>query len=91
MEFPRSSWVVVIMSGKGGVDIRAGGISEDEVEDVRRGEGGYDGEAVASQAGGGPGGEASVQQKIAALEAKIKEMEAQMKKDKKTEAANSNW
>ena len=43
------------MSGKGGVDIRAGGeggISDDDRDNVRRGVGGYEGGSVAGEAGG---------------------------------------
>ena len=86
------------MAAKSGVEMRAG-VDEDDVDEIRRGEGGYEGGDPSGSGGirrgaggyeggtvpGAAGGEAQgeVRQLIAALEARIKQLEEEARSTKK--------
>ena len=64
----------------------------DTDEEFRRGEGGYEGEAVSGAAGSGTqDGGSFVQSQIKELERKIRELEAKVEMYKKRKGANLNW
>ena len=97
----RAPWVVAAMSGKSGLEVKAGVDGEDVEEltrgeggyeggaqgEVRRGEDGYNGGTVGGNAGSDSGGAVNVQQRIEALERKIAELEAQIKTSKSSESS----